>query len=133
MFPNEVRDEHAFSLVSKSGVRLDLEAKTKAQRDTWVQGIISFLKAAGDQSRKDKQMAQDKGIILSSATGSAPPSAPPSRPASPGLAGRDHAATAAPLPAHPTTSTATAAPSTESTSISSETQVPPPAELQQQI
>lgn len=58
VFSPEAREENCFSLVSKTGLRLDLEAKSKQQRDTWVAGIISFLKAASAQGQKDKQTIQ---------------------------------------------------------------------------
>lgn len=56
-FPADTADDRAFSLVSKGGVRLDLEAKSRQQRDSWVQGIISLLKAAAAQQQKDKAAA----------------------------------------------------------------------------
>jgi len=56
-FPADAADDRAFSLVSKGGVRLDLEAKSRQQRDSWVQGIISLLKAAAAQQQKDKAAA----------------------------------------------------------------------------
>ena len=58
VFGPEAREENCFSLVSKTGLRLDLEAKSKQQRDAWVSGVISFLKAAAAQGQKDKAAIQ---------------------------------------------------------------------------
>jgi len=92
VFPADARDEHCFSLVSRTGVRLDLEAKSKGQRDQWVQGIISFLQAAAAQQQKDRQRAASV-----SAGGSTPARSTTPSPAAGGAA----AAAASPAAAAP--------------------------------
>lgn len=66
VFPADVKDEHCFSLVSRSGTRLDLEARSKAQRDTWVQSIIALLKAAALQQTQIQRQQRAASIVAGS-------------------------------------------------------------------
>jgi len=59
-FNPSVSEEVCFSLVSKSRVRLDLEAKNKQIRDAWVQAIIALLKAAAAQQQRDRMIAAER-------------------------------------------------------------------------
>ena len=51
-FPMSAVEECCFSLLSKTGVRLDLEAKSQSQRDQYVNAITSLLKNAAVQAKK---------------------------------------------------------------------------------
>ena len=51
-FPASALDDSCFSLLSKTGVRLDLEAKSKAQRDDYVNAITALLKHAAVEAKK---------------------------------------------------------------------------------
>ena len=51
-FPLSALDECCFSLLSKNGVRLDLEAKSKALRDEFVNAITALLKHAAVEAKK---------------------------------------------------------------------------------
>ena len=51
-FPQSAADDCCFSLLSKNGVRLDLEAKSKTQRDDYVNAITALLKHAAVESKK---------------------------------------------------------------------------------
>ena len=51
-FPSSAVDECCFSLLSKNGVRLDLEAKSRTQRDDFVNAITALLKHAASEAKK---------------------------------------------------------------------------------
>ena len=51
-FPTSAADECCFSLLSKAGVRLDLEARTRSQRDEYVTAVTALLKNAAVEARK---------------------------------------------------------------------------------
>ena len=51
-FPTSAADECCFSLLSKTAVRLDLEARSRAQRDEYVNAITALLKHAAVEARK---------------------------------------------------------------------------------
>ena len=51
-FPTSASDDCCFSLLSKSGTRLDLEARSKTQRDEYVNAVTALLKNAAVEARK---------------------------------------------------------------------------------
>ena len=63
-FPTSAVDECCFSLLSKSGVRLDLEARSKAQRDEYVNAITGLLKNAAVEARKKAHAKLGTGRFL---------------------------------------------------------------------
>ena len=63
-FPTSAADECCFSLLSKSGVRLDLEARSKSQRDEYVNAITALLKNAAVEARKKAHAKLGTGRFL---------------------------------------------------------------------
>ena len=54
-FPASAADDCCFSLLSKTGVRLDLEAKSMQQREEFVNAVTALLKHATMEARKKAQ------------------------------------------------------------------------------
>jgi hypothetical protein len=55
VFTPEAKDDACLSLVNKNGMRFDLEARDKAQRDEWVTSITTLLKYASQAARERAQ------------------------------------------------------------------------------
>ena len=63
-FPTSAADECCFSLLSKSGVRLDLEARSGKQRDEYVNAVTALLKHAAVEARKKAHAKLGTGRFL---------------------------------------------------------------------